>query len=79
MKDTFQVTLPARVRAMASIREGDYLEVAAVPEGILLRPRRIADAERSSRSILDFLREAHGPGRTQDEIDASLDADRSRW
>jgi AbrB family looped-hinge helix DNA binding protein len=79
VKDKFQVTLPARIRAMASIREGDYLEVAAVPEGILLRPRRIEGAERPSRSILDFLREPHGPGRTKAEIDAELDAERNRW
>jgi AbrB family looped-hinge helix DNA binding protein len=78
VKGKFQVTLPARVRSAAAIREGDYLEVFAVPEGILLRPQRIV-ASGSVRSILDFLRETHGPGRTKAQIDAELNAQRDQW
>ena len=34
----FQVTIPVTVRLAARIRPGDYLEISAVPEGVLLRP-----------------------------------------
>jgi AbrB family looped-hinge helix DNA binding protein len=79
VKDKFQVTIPVEVRTAVAIREGDYLEVSAVPDGVLFRPRRVVSPGQSVRTILDFLREAHGPGRSKAEIDAQLDAQRSEW
>ena len=36
-----QVTLPAHVLEAMGVGPGDYLEVSAASEGLLLRPRRI--------------------------------------
>ncbi len=79
VKDNFQVTIPLHVRSAASIRAGDYLEVSAVAEGILLRPQRQVTPAQSVRSILAFLKESHGPDRTQAQIDAELAAQRDQW
>lgn len=79
VKERFQVTIPVNVRSAASIQTGDYLEVSAVAEGILLRPKRMVSADRSVRTIVDFLRENHGPGRTKARIDADLGTQRNEW
>ena len=79
VKGKFQVTIPAQVRESIAIREGDYLEVSAVPEGILLKPQRVVAAGRSIRTILDFLHEQRGAGRTKQDIDAELQAQRDQW
>ena len=39
-----QITIPSDVRRAAHLEEGDLIEVELVPEGILLRPRKIVDA-----------------------------------
>jgi AbrB family looped-hinge helix DNA binding protein len=39
-----QVTIPADIRAQAHLEEGDPVEVVVVPEGVLLRPRKVIDA-----------------------------------
>jgi antitoxin PrlF len=39
-----QVTIPSSVAKAAHLREGDPVEVEIVPEGILLRPRKVIDA-----------------------------------
>jgi AbrB family looped-hinge helix DNA binding protein len=82
VKDKFQVTLPVETREAASIKLGDYLEVLVVPEGILLRPRRLVPASRgrrAARTILDFLAESRSPGRSKTDIDRELKAERDRW
>lgn len=79
VKDKFQVTIPLQVRAAAAIRTGDYLEISAVPEGILLRPRRLVSSASSVRSLLQFLNESHGVSRSQADIDAALKAQRDQW
>lgn len=79
VKDKFQVTLPAKLRTAAAIREGDYLEISIVPEGILLRPRSPASAGRDARTLMEFLRQTRGGGRSKAEIDAELKARRDEW
>lgn len=37
------VTIPAEIRRMARLAEGDVLEVEVTSEGILLRPKRVID------------------------------------
>lgn len=44
MRAKGQITLPAKVREAAHLAEGDPVEFAIVPEGILLRPKKIIDA-----------------------------------
>jgi AbrB family looped-hinge helix DNA binding protein len=39
-----QLTLPPKVREAAHLEEGDPVEVEMVPEGILLRPKKIIDS-----------------------------------
>ncbi len=39
-----QVTIPAEIRKAAQLDEGDLVEVELVPEGILLRPKKVIDA-----------------------------------
>ena len=39
-----QITIPSSVAKAAHLQEGDPVEVEIVPEGILLRPRKIIDA-----------------------------------
>lgn len=79
VKDKFQVTIPLQIRSLVAIQTGDYLEVSAVPEGILLRPRRLVAPAKSVRTILDFMNESHGAERTKAQIDADLDAQRDQW
>lgn len=40
-----QITLPAELRDAARIREGDPLEAELTEEGILLRPKKVIDAD----------------------------------
>jgi AbrB family looped-hinge helix DNA binding protein len=39
-----QITIPSDIRQAAHLEEGDPVEVEIVPEGILLRPRKVIDA-----------------------------------
>ncbi|MEK7817324.1 MAG: AbrB/MazE/SpoVT family DNA-binding domain-containing protein [Actinomycetota bacterium] len=42
-----QITLPARLRRRLGLAEGDFVEVEETPEGILLKPRKLIDADQS--------------------------------
>lgn len=44
VRERGQITIPAAIRKAARLEEGDPLEVELVPEGILLRPRKVIDA-----------------------------------
>lgn len=44
LREKNQVTLPAEVVRGAHVGPGDYFEVEATEEGILLRPRKVIDA-----------------------------------
>ena len=39
-----QITIPDRVREAARLEEGDPVEFEMVPEGILIRPKKVIDA-----------------------------------
>jgi AbrB family looped-hinge helix DNA binding protein len=39
-----QITIPADIRRAARLEEGDPVEIEVVPEGILLRPRKVIDS-----------------------------------
>lgn len=79
VKDKFQVTIPARLRELVSVRTGDYLEASICQDGILLRPKRLVDTPKRKPSILAFLHESRTATRTREEIDAALSADRASW
>lgn len=42
-----QITLPARMRRRLGLEEGDFVKVEETPEGILLKPRKLIDADQS--------------------------------
>ena len=44
MRAKGQMTIPAEIREAARLEEGDPIEVERVPEGILLRPKKLIDA-----------------------------------
>lgn len=77
--DNFQVTLPPLARSSVSIRVGDYLEVSAVADGILLRPSAVIHTPNSTRTILDFLSESRTAGRSKADIDRQLNVLRNEW
>ena len=79
VKDKFQVTIPAEVRAVISIQTGDYLEARAFEGGILLRPQRVSDRQDTAPTILDFLRRKPSVTRRKSDIDADLNMQRDAW
>ena len=79
VKDKFQVTIPRDIRMAAAIEAGDYLEISAVAEGILMRPRRVVAKGKPVRTILDYLRESRGVERSKADIDAVLNQQRDEW
>lgn len=42
-----QLTLPESVRRLAHLDEGDVLEVSVDAQGILLRPKKLVDADQA--------------------------------
>ncbi|MHB1325842.1 MAG: AbrB/MazE/SpoVT family DNA-binding domain-containing protein [Thermoleophilia bacterium] len=42
-----QITLPAKLRRKLGLEEGDFVEIEETPEGILLKPRKLIDADQS--------------------------------
>ena len=42
-----QLTLPDSVRRLAHLHEGDVLEVSVEEEGIVLRPKKLVDADQA--------------------------------
>lgn len=72
VKGKFQVTIPAKLRKQAAIREGDILEATLTPEGILLRPKAVVDRARISDEMADLPAKApvaaEDRGKPEDEI-----------
>jgi AbrB family looped-hinge helix DNA binding protein len=46
VKEKYQVTIPAKIRKELNLRVGDYLEVEAQDEAIVLRPKAVIDREK---------------------------------
>lgn len=40
-----QITLPAKLRRKLGLEEGDFVEVEETEDGILLKPRKLIDAD----------------------------------
>lgn len=80
VKEKFQVTIPVALRRLLELREGDYLEARLTTEGIVLSPQRLVGAaSQRATTILDFLKEERPDGRTREEINTALSADRDSW
>jgi len=40
-----QITLPAKLRRKLGLKEGDFVEIEETAEGLLLKPRKLIDAD----------------------------------
>ena len=59
LKRAAQITLPAELRKQFHLEEGDYLEIEAVKEGILLRPVSILDPQQARKALRELLDRVH--------------------
>jgi bifunctional DNA-binding transcriptional regulator/antitoxin component of YhaV-PrlF toxin-antitoxin module len=80
VKDKFQITIPVALRTAAALQLGDYLEATQFEDGILFRPKRMADgAAMAKPGIMDFLNETRALTRSRQDIDASVAQERGSW
>lgn len=47
IKRHFQITLPARLRKLLNIEEGDFMEAEIKDSKIILKPRKLIDADQA--------------------------------
>ena len=79
VKPKFQITIPAKLRRLIALREGDVMEATVVEDGILLRPREAMDRDTVADHVASVL--AHiepspeDAGRSEDEIMQDILAD----
>ena len=59
LKRAAQITLPAELRKQFHLEEGDYLEIEAVEEGILLRPVSVLDQQQARKALRELLDRVH--------------------
>ena len=59
LKRAAQITLPAELRKQFNLEEGDYLEIEAVEEGILLRPVSVLDPQQARKALRALLDRVH--------------------
>src|SRR5437762_13093762 len=71
VKRSAQITLPAELRKQFHLEEGDYLEIEAVEEGILLRPVSVLDPQQARKALRELLDRVHAklPPSEQDAKD----------
>ena len=83
VKDKFQITIPANLRSLLPVALGDYFEASVVDDGFLFKPVHVGQASAKPKnakpSIIDFMRQEHAGGRSREEIDAALAAERGSW
>jgi AbrB family looped-hinge helix DNA binding protein len=72
IKDKFQVTLPAKLRARIGVRVGDLMDATVHEDGILLRPKVVVDRNATADELERMLREtvvaADDQGRPEEAI-----------
>jgi len=56
IKDKFQVTLPAKLRARLGVRVGDLMDATVHEDGILLRPKAVVDRHAVADDLERMLR-----------------------
>ena len=79
VKDKFQITIPVALRTATDLQLGDYLEATQFEDGILFRPKRMADSAAAKPGIMNFLKETRALTRTRQDIDASVAQERGSW
>jgi len=59
LKRAAQITLPAELRKQFNLEEGDYLEVEAVADGILLKPVACIERQKAWEQVREVLDRVH--------------------
>ena len=72
IKDKFQVTIPAKLRARIGVRVGDLMDATVHEDGILLRPKALVDRAAVAEELGRVLNQApvapEDQGRSEDAI-----------
>ncbi len=63
VKNKFQITIPTKVRNEVHIKEGDFLEIKAEGETIVIKPKVIVDRESVEDAIDEGIKD-YKKGRT---------------
>jgi AbrB family looped-hinge helix DNA binding protein len=72
IKDKFQVTLPAKLRARIGIRVGDLMDATVHEDGILLRPKAVVDRKAVADDLQRMLRETAMAADDQDRSEKMI-------
>jgi AbrB family looped-hinge helix DNA binding protein len=59
LRRSAQITLPAALRKLFNLEEGDYLEAEAVKDGILLRPVSLMEREQARKQLIAVMDRVH--------------------
>jgi len=63
VKNKFQITIPIKVREEVRIKEGDFLEIEARGETIVIKPKAVVDRQSVEAAIDEGLKD-YEAGRT---------------
>ncbi len=63
VKNKFQITIPTKVRNEVHIKEGDFLEIKAKGETIVIKPKAVVDRESVGDAINEGIKD-YKKGRT---------------
>ncbi len=63
VKNKFQITIPTKVRDEVHIKEGDFLEIEAQGETIVIKPKEIVDRKSVAAAIDEGIKD-YKKGRT---------------
>ncbi|MCP4264656.1 MAG: AbrB/MazE/SpoVT family DNA-binding domain-containing protein [Candidatus Brocadiaceae bacterium] len=63
VKNKFQITIPTKVRNEVHIKEGDFLEIIAKGETIVIKPKAVVDRESVGDAINEGIKD-YKKGRT---------------
>jgi AbrB family looped-hinge helix DNA binding protein len=72
VKDKFQVTIPARLRARLGVRVGDLMEATVHEDGILLRPKAVIDRRTVAEELDRVLRAARVAPEDRDKPEQAI-------
>jgi AbrB family looped-hinge helix DNA binding protein len=72
IKDKFQVTLPAKLRARIGVRVGDLMDATLHEDGILLRPKAVVDRKAVAEDLERMLRATAVASEDQDSSEEAI-------
>lgn len=77
VKGKYQVTIPAEIRKRLNLEVGDYLEIEAQGETILLKPKAVIDREKEEawerlRELLERVHRKLGQAVPEEEVERDV-------